>query len=71
MGPPPPTPALSLQSNALLDLQLDASYAVTLPILAPTLPPLAPSPPRPTTVTLTPPLLGTLLAATELELAAW
>ena len=28
MGPPPPTPALSLHSTALLDLHLDASHAV-------------------------------------------
>ena len=28
MGAPPPTPALSLQSTALLDLHVDASHAV-------------------------------------------
>ena len=42
MGPPPPTPALSLHSTALLDLHLDASHAVP-PVMS-----IAPAAPRPT-----------------------
>ena len=54
MGPPPPTPALSLHSTPLLDLHLDASHAVP-PVRsqapragqASSAPPLPPHPPKP------------------------
>ena len=42
MGPPPPTPALSLHSTPLLDLHLDASHAVP-PVMSTSL-----TAPRPT-----------------------
>ena len=42
MGPPPPTPALSLHSPPLFDLHLDASHAVP-PVMS-----MAPAAPRPT-----------------------
>ena len=43
MGAPPPTPALSLQSTALLDSHVDAPHAVP-PVMSPT--PAAPRPAR-------------------------
>ena len=58
MGPPPPTPALSLHSTPLLDLHVDAPHAVP-PVMSveaaaprPTrAPPLWPQLPKPTPAT--------------------
>ena len=79
MGAPPPTPALSLQSTALLDLHLDASHAVPpvmsmadawlRPTRAPPLQPQLPKP-KPATVADVHPDDGPLVAPPTLLTAA-
>ena len=66
---PPNTPPGALHTTALSLTQPLPSHAVN-PTRAPALDPLTPIPPHPTTLTLNPPLLATLLTPAELTLGA-